>query len=170
MLDALDQGYRAIGDFFAALERYELLEPFSLDVDASRRVEASSGRLSPDRRGQVAARSSPARWRELHSAGHLMPIFMAVASVSNIVASWSRARTGGTAMADAAALVAARRRASRKKTSAPSGLDARLKGAREPFVMRGLIADWPLVAGRSRERGGGSRLLARAPRATVPSP
>lgn len=28
---------------------------------------------------------------------------------------------------------------------APDALDARLKGAREPFVVRGLAADWPLV-------------------------
>lgn len=27
-----------------------------------------------------------------------------------------------------------------------AGLDALLKGAREPFVLRGLVADWPLVA------------------------
>jgi hypothetical protein len=27
----------------------------------------------------------------------------------------------------------------------PSGLDPRLRGAREPFVIRGLISDWPLV-------------------------
>ncbi|MGL6043594.1 MAG: cupin-like domain-containing protein [Sandaracinobacteroides sp.] len=33
---------------------------------------------------------------------------------------------------------------------APAGLDSRLKGAREPFVVRGLAADWPLVrAGQS---------------------
>lgn len=32
-LDELDQGYRGIGDFFEALERYELLEPFALDVE-----------------------------------------------------------------------------------------------------------------------------------------
>src|SRR3546814_17732703 len=31
-----------------------------------------------------------------------------------------------------------------------AGLDALLEGAREPFVLRGLVADWPLVAAGNR--------------------
>lgn len=39
-------------------------------------------------------------------------------------------------------------------------LDARLKGAREPFVVRGLVADWPLVeAGRRSGRDARAYLL-----------
>jgi len=45
-------------------------------------------------------------------------------------------------MADAATPMAAR---VAEESVAESGLDARLKGVREPFVIRGLVADWPLV-------------------------
>ncbi len=42
-----------------------------------------------------------------------------------------------------------------------ASLDARLRGAREPFVVRGLIADWPLVAaGRSSSKAARDYLLA----------
>src|SRR3546814_19580236 len=37
-----------------------------------------------------------------------------------------------------------------------AGLDALLKTAREPFVLRGLVADWPLVAA-GRESGQAAR-------------
>jgi hypothetical protein len=41
-----------------------------------------------------------------------------------------------------------------------AGLDALLKGAREPFVLRGLVADWPLVeAGRQSARAARQHLL-----------
>ena len=53
-LDELDQGYRSSADFFAALERYELLEPFSFDVELARRIEPPAGRLSFDRRGEAS--------------------------------------------------------------------------------------------------------------------
>lgn len=83
MLDQLDAGYRASGDFFAALERYDLLEPFALDVElpggSKQRLvgyhlinEEKLRALEP---GAIAA---------LHSEGHLMPIFMALASLSNL--------------------------------------------------------------------------------------
>jgi hypothetical protein len=45
-------------------------------------------------------------------------------------------------MADAATPMLAR---VAEEQVASSGLDARLKTAREPFVIRGLVADWPLV-------------------------
>jgi hypothetical protein len=82
-LDELDQGYRGIGDFFAALERYELLEPFALDVELR---EGSKHRLvgyhliDEDKLRAL----EPGAVTELHTAGYLMPIFMAVASLSNI--------------------------------------------------------------------------------------
>lgn len=44
-----------------------------------------------------------------------------------------------------------------------AGLDALLKEAREPFVLRGLVADWPLVAaGRESARAARRYLLDRA--------
>lgn len=46
---------------------------------------------------------------------------------------------------------------------AGAGLDALLTGAREPFVVRGLVADWPLVAaGRTSARAARAYLLDRA--------
>lgn len=44
-----------------------------------------------------------------------------------------------------------------------AGLDALLEGAREPFVLRGLAADWPLVeAGKASAQGARRYLLDRA--------
>jgi len=82
-LDELDQGYRASADFYAALERYDLLEPFSFDVELR---DGSSHRLVGyhliDEEKLRAL--EPGAISELHSAGYLMPIFMAVASLSNL--------------------------------------------------------------------------------------
>ena len=84
-LDELDRGYRSGGEFFAALERYELLEPFSFDVELR---DGSSHRLVGyhliDEEKLRAL--EPGAMSELHSAGYLMPIFMALASLSNLSA------------------------------------------------------------------------------------
>jgi len=40
-----------------------------------------------------------------------------------------------------------------------AGLDALLKGAREPFVLRGLVADWPLVAAGKQSARAARRYL-----------
>lgn len=84
-LDELDQGYRSSQDFFAALERYELLEPFSFDVQLR---DGSSHRLVGyhliDEEKLRAL--EPGALAELHSAGYLMPVFMALASLSNLAA------------------------------------------------------------------------------------
>src|SRR5256885_3139414 len=48
-------------------------------------------------------------------------------------------------MADAAPAPLAALRPVAEEQIAPSGLDVLLTGARTPFVVRGLIADWPLV-------------------------
>ncbi|MDB5693868.1 MAG: multidrug transporter [Alphaproteobacteria bacterium] len=82
-LGELDEGHRGSADFYAAIERFELLEPFTLDVqldDGARRYlagfhivdEAKLRALDP---GSLGA---------LHGAGHLMPLFMAMASLSNL--------------------------------------------------------------------------------------
>ena len=83
MLDELDQGYRASADFFAALERYDLLEPFFLDVElknGSKHRMAGYHLINEDKLREL----EPGAVAELHTAGHLMPIFMALASLSNL--------------------------------------------------------------------------------------
>ena len=83
MLGALDESYQASGEFFAALDRYDLLEPFSMDVKLD---SAGSHRLvgyhliNEDR---LRALDS-SLLAELHAAGHLEPIYMALASLGNL--------------------------------------------------------------------------------------
>lgn len=83
MLDELDQGHRASDAFFAALERYDLLEPFWLDVelrDGSKHRMVGYHLVNEERLRAL----DPGAIGELHSEGHLMPIFMALASLSNL--------------------------------------------------------------------------------------
>ena len=64
-------------------------------------------------------------------------------------------------MADAALVYGPPRVA--EETVGRDALDARLKGARTPFVVRGLVADWPLVeAGRKSGREARDYLLGRS--------
>jgi hypothetical protein len=83
MLEELDTGYRASGAFYAALERYKLLEPFALDVDLS---DGSKQRMVGYHliNEEKLRALEPSAVAELHSEGHLMPIFMALASLSNL--------------------------------------------------------------------------------------
>jgi hypothetical protein len=82
-LGALDEGYRGSADFFAALRRYDLLEPLTLDVTLD---DGSTNRLvgfhviDEDRLRALDA----AALGDLHAGGHLMPIFMALASLANL--------------------------------------------------------------------------------------
>jgi len=82
-LGALDAGFRASGDFVAALRRHGLLEPLTLEItlddgSINRLVgfhaidEARLAGLDADVLG------------ELSEADHLMPIFMAVASIGRL--------------------------------------------------------------------------------------
>lgn len=83
MLGELDEGHRASAAFFAALDRYELLEPFSLDVSG---VDGGEHRLVGYHlidEGKLRA-LDPEAVAELHAAGHLMPLFMALASLGNL--------------------------------------------------------------------------------------
>lgn len=83
MLAQLDEGHRASDSFFAALERYDLLEPFALDVelrDGSQHRMVGYHLINEDRLRDL----DPESIAELHSEGHLMPIFMALASLSNL--------------------------------------------------------------------------------------
>ena len=83
MLGDLDEGYRASETFFEALERHELIEPLAVDVELT---GGSQHRLvgyhivNEDRLAALDA----AALDDLHQAGHLMPIFMALASLSKL--------------------------------------------------------------------------------------
>ena len=75
MLGELDAGYRDSDAFFAALGRYDLLEPFSLDVelkDGSKRRMVGYHLINEDRLRGL----EPEAVADLHAEGHLMPIFM----------------------------------------------------------------------------------------------
>ncbi len=82
-LGALDEGYRGSADFFAALRRYDLLEPLTLDITLD---DGSTNRLvgfhviDEERLRALDA----AALGDLQTGGHLMPIFMALASLANL--------------------------------------------------------------------------------------
>ena len=84
-LGELDEGYQATSDFFAALRRHELLEPMSLEItldDGSKNRLVGFHVIDEDRLRSL----DEGALAELHENGHLMPIFMAVASLSNLTA------------------------------------------------------------------------------------
>lgn len=96
-LGELDSGWRGAADFFAALERHHLLEPFTLEVtldDGAERSLVGWHIIDEDRLAELDA----AALGELHAAGHLVPMFMAFASLSNLaglVARKNRRQAGG---------------------------------------------------------------------------
>jgi len=81
-LGELDEGWRASGDFFSALRRHELLEPLTLEITLD---DGSVNRLVGFHVIDEARLSAldAAALGALHAEGHLMPIFMAVASIGN---------------------------------------------------------------------------------------
>ena len=82
-LGELDAGFQASGDFFAELRRLELLEPLALDItldDGSTYRFVGFHVIDEDRLRSL----DEAEIAGLHRKGHLMPLFMAVASLSNI--------------------------------------------------------------------------------------
>lgn len=82
-LGELDAGYRAAPAFFDALQRHELLEPFTLDVtldDGSRNRLVGFHIIDEDRLSALDA----AALAELQADGHLLPIYMAVASLAHL--------------------------------------------------------------------------------------
>lgn len=83
LLAELDEGYRSSDSFFAALERHRLLEPFFLDVElnnGSKHRMVGYHLIHEDRLHQL----EPGAISELHAEGHLLPIFMALASLSSL--------------------------------------------------------------------------------------
>ncbi len=81
-LGQLHEGYQAGRGFLEALEHHDLLEPFALEItldDGSHNQLVGFQTINETRlQGLDAAATA-----ELHQAGYLMPIFMAVASLSN---------------------------------------------------------------------------------------
>ena len=96
-LGDLDESYRRSADFFAALERYELLEPFTLQVPLSDGSQNSLVGFHIIDEGKVRALDGDALG-DLHASDHLLPIFMALASLSQfseLVARKNSGRAGG---------------------------------------------------------------------------
>ncbi len=82
-LGMLDDGYRAAPAFFDALQRHQLLEPFTLDVtldDGARNLLVGFHIIDEDRLAALDA----AALAELHADGHLLPIYMAIASLAHL--------------------------------------------------------------------------------------
>lgn len=82
-LGALDAGYSASAEFFAALRRHDLLEPLTLEITLD---DGSVNRLVGFHvidEARLAALDA-ATLGELNEADHLLPIFMAVASIGRL--------------------------------------------------------------------------------------
>ncbi|MDO9368656.1 MAG: SapC family protein [Sphingopyxis sp.] len=82
-LGDLDEGYRESGAFYDALLAYDLLEPFSLEVtldDGSIHSLVGFHIIDEAKLRALDAEAIGA----LHEAGHLMPMFMALASLSQL--------------------------------------------------------------------------------------
>ena len=82
-LGELDAGFAESAEFFAALRRHDLLEPLTLEVtldDGSTHRLVGFHVIDEDRLRALDA----VALGELHGDGHLMPIFMALASLGNI--------------------------------------------------------------------------------------
>ena len=83
VLHTLHQGLQTTPAFTAALLKHELLEPFALDIE---RPDGSQHRWSgfyTIHEERLQALRGPAL-EALNEAGHLMPIYMAVASLSRL--------------------------------------------------------------------------------------
>ncbi|MGV2495620.1 SapC family protein [Pelagerythrobacter aerophilus] len=81
-LGALHVGYQESGAFYDALARHDLLEPFTLDVplsDGSNQSLIGFHIIDEDKLRALDADALGS----LHGDGYLMPIFMALASLSN---------------------------------------------------------------------------------------
>ncbi len=97
VLLTLHNGFERVPAFIDALLAHELLESFVLDVeldDGSINRLAGYYTINEDRLRALDATALG----ELHSAGHLEPVFMAVASVSNfrdLIQRMNQSRAGG---------------------------------------------------------------------------
>ncbi len=82
-LGLLHEGYETSTQFFEALERYELLEPFVFEVPLTNGSKNSLVGFHMINEDKLRALDADALG-SLQSDGHLMPIFMAIASLSNL--------------------------------------------------------------------------------------
>lgn len=82
-LGDLDEGYRESKSFYDALLAYDLLEPFSLEVTLDDGSLHSLVGFHIVDEAKLRALDAAALGA-LHTAGHLMPMFMALASLSQL--------------------------------------------------------------------------------------
>lgn len=82
-LGDLDEGYRESAAFFAALAGHDLLEPFTLEVTLENGSLNSLVGFHVIDEARLRALDA-AELGALHAAGHLMPIFMAMASLAQL--------------------------------------------------------------------------------------
>lgn len=82
-LGELDDGYRESGAFFDALAEHDLLEPFTFEVTLDDGSLHSLVGFHIIDEARLRALDADALGT-LHAAGHLMPIFMALASLSQL--------------------------------------------------------------------------------------
>ena len=83
LLGELDEGYRSSASFFDTLKRHDLLEPLAVEFglsDGSTKRLVGFHAINENRLSTL----DEAAIGEIHAAGHLMPIFMALASLSNL--------------------------------------------------------------------------------------
>lgn len=84
-LGSLDAGWQGAASFYAALRRHDLLEPLTFEItldDGSTHRLVGFHAINEDRLRALDASALG----DLHAEGHLMPLFMAVASIGNIAA------------------------------------------------------------------------------------
>ena len=82
-LGTLDEGWRASADFFAALIRHELLEPLTLEVtldDGATRSLVGYHVIDEERLQDLDGDALA----DLAAGDHLLPVFMAVASIGRL--------------------------------------------------------------------------------------
>lgn len=82
-LGSLHAGYQASGGFYEALARHDLLEPFTFEVPLSNGSKHSLVGFHMIDEDKLRGLDGDALGA-LHVEGHLLPIFMAVASLSNL--------------------------------------------------------------------------------------
>lgn len=83
LLGDLHQAHMDSEAFYAAVERYQLLEPFSLDVtlgNGARHRMVGYEIVNEDKLVGL----EPGALAELHAGGHLQPLYMAMASLGNL--------------------------------------------------------------------------------------
>ena len=96
LLLALHEGLEALPAFINALLRHELLESFVLDVERADGTQSRLSGLYTIDEERLAALDGTALGA-LNAAGHLQPIYMALASVSNFRALIERQRQHASA-------------------------------------------------------------------------